>query len=211
LNADPEQNMQQQRLGRLLVAAFLILTAAAPAAGQGGNLYIVPKIGVFTPLTPFGETSELQSTLALGVAAEVGLPGLPVGLRLNLDHATTTDIISRTAEEAVLGTARLTAVVGQVVLRPFDRAALFQPYFLGGGGVQIYDIERLIVTAPDLGTAPRSTRATLHVGGGVDVAAGPLRLVLEVGNYISSLEARQGESRVHHHAFGMLGFRVGML
>jgi hypothetical protein len=210
-NAEPEHKMKQRPLSRLLAAVFLTALAAGPVAAQGGSIHIVPKIGVFTPLTAFGETNELQGTLALGVAAELALPTFPLGVRVNLEHATTTDIVSRDALQSRLGTARLTAIVGQVVLRPFDRAALFQPYLLGGGGVQIYEVERLTVMAPDLGTAPRSTRPTLHIGGGVDVAVGPLRLLLEVGNYMSTLETRPGESRLHHHAFGMVGFRVGML
>ncbi|HSJ26356.1 MAG TPA: hypothetical protein VK929_16875 [Longimicrobiales bacterium] len=198
---------------RIITAALLLagLTALMPSRADAQlNLQVVPKIGVFTPLAPFGETSELQSTLALGLAAELLLPSWPVNLRANLEHATTTDIVRRDASETVLGTARITTVVGDVVLRPFAAPATFQPYLLAGGGVKIHEIDREVGTLDLSGLAERFTRGTLHVGGGVDARFGPLAVLLEVGNYMSTVEAVSGESRVQHDAFGMLGFRVSM-
>jgi hypothetical protein len=197
-------------LMRAVGVVMVLVAGSGGAVGAQMNLQVVPKVGVFTPLAPFGETSELASTLAFGVAGELLLPLLPVNLRVNLDHASTTDIVRRDPTEAVLGTARITAVVGNVVLRPFDAAALFQPYFVAGGGAKIYEVDREAVVADLAGLDRRFTRGTVHVGGGVDVRFGPMALLLEVGNYMSTLEARPGDSRVQHDAFGLLGFRVTM-
>jgi hypothetical protein len=192
------------------VVALGCALVGVPLHGQGVNLQVVPKIGVFTALGTFGENSELESSLAYGVAGEVTLPALPVNLRINLDHASATNIVRRDATEAVLGTASITAVVGQLVFRPLAPAALFQPYFLAGGGVKRYDFTRE-AGAPELvGIGHSATRGTVHIGGGVDVRFGPLALLLEVGNYMSTLAADAGESRLQHDAFGMLGFRVSM-
>jgi hypothetical protein len=193
----------------LLAAALLLAALPLPLDAQL-NLQVVPKIGVYTPLAPLGDGAELESTMALGVAGELTFAALPVGLRVGLDHATTTEVRRRDATEAVIGEARITAVAASLVVRPFDPAAPFQPYFMAGGGAKRLDLD-LEAVIPDLAAVRgRTTRPTLHVGGGVDVRFGPVSLLLEVANYISSLEARPGQSRVQHDAFGLLGFRVNM-
>jgi hypothetical protein len=194
----------------VVVAAVLLATAAAAAHAQGMNLQVVPKIGVFSPLVRFTETTELDTGVALGVAGEVTVPAWPVNLRLNLDHARATDIVRRDATEAVLGTVSISAIVGDVVVRPLPAAARFQPYLLAGAGVKLYSIDRRVELPELTGFGRSATRATLHVGGGVDVRVGPLSLLLEIGNYMSTLASGTGESRMQHDAFGMLGFRVSM-
>jgi hypothetical protein len=201
--------MHLSRLPAAAAAAAFIL-AAPPVHAQGLNLQVVPKIGVFTQLSTFGGNTELESALAYGVAGEVTVPTLPVNLRVNLDHASRTNIVRRDAAETVVGSVSITAIVGDVVLRPLAATALFQPYFMAGGGVKLYDIERPDVIADLAGLGERTTRGTVHVGGGVDVRFGPLALLLEVGNYMSTLAAEGDESRVQHDAFGLLGFRVAM-
>jgi len=196
---------------RLLIAALTAAAtwAAAPAAAQV-NFELVPRIGVYTPLAPFGPDAELQSSLAFGVGGELVLAMLPVGLRVNLDHASTTEIRRRDPTEALLGTAQITAVVGSLVVRPFAAAPLFQPYFMAGGGAKFYDIS-LEPGVPDLaGMAGRSSRATVQVGGGVDLRLGVVSVVLEVANYMNSLATAPGQSRTQHDAFGTLGIRVAM-
>jgi hypothetical protein len=184
--------------------------AAAPAAGQT-NLQVVPKIGLFMPLSAIADHAELEMGVAFGVAGELVLPGLPVNLRANLDYAHTTDIIERSAAERRLGEGTILSVTGNVVVRPLAADAAAQPYFLGGAGVKTYDLR---FGEPGAGELRRlegtSSRFTAVLGGGVDVRFGPVALVLEITDYISTFEATEGVARLQHDLFGMLGFRVSM-
>lgn len=199
------------RFRSALLAAALAAAAAAPAQAQDFNLQVVPKIGAFSPLNTLTRDAEVELGLAIGAAAELLLPRLPFDVRVNVDHATGADIIARDPSEAVLGTVSLTAVVADVVVRPLAATARFQPYFLAGGGVKAYAWD-----VPAAGTAElfaataTSRRAALHVGGGVDVRFGPAAVLLEIGDYVSTMPAGDGGTRLQNDLFGMLGFRVSM-
>jgi opacity protein-like surface antigen len=204
--------MKKPRLSICCAALVVAVTlpAAAPAAAQGINLQLVPKAGLSMPIGTLGDDTEIENGFALGVAAELILPGLPVNLRANLDYALPADIVERSAAERVQGEATILNIAGDVVLRPLPATAAAQPYFMGGLGVRTFDISVATTVGPDLGAASgRTTRFALHVGGGLDVRAGPLAFVLELSDYISTL--RFGEdSSLQHGVFGMVGFRVSM-
>lgn len=198
----------------LLAMAALagIVTHGAPASAQGPNLQLVPKAGLFMPLNALTDAAEVDMGLALGVAAELTLPRLPLDLRANLEYAVPTDIVARSPSESLLGELSLLAVVADVVLRPLPETAAAQPYIVGGAGIKSSDIT-LEPGVPDdlIGMEGRTTRFTLHIGGGVDVRFGPLSLVLEVSDYISRIETGAGDTRLQNDVFGMIGFRVAML
>jgi hypothetical protein len=186
------------------------LAGTSPLAAQGINLQVVPKVGISMPLGTLGDNTEVANALAFGVAGELALPRLPVNLRINVEYAHDADIVERTAAETVHGEATILAVVGDVVLRPLPGTALAQPYFLGGAGIKTYDITTGPAAGPELAPAAGTTsRFTLHIGGGLDVRFGPLALVLEVSDYISTFPVG-GDARVQHDIFGMIGFRVAM-
>ncbi|CAN5612713.1 hypothetical protein BH23GEM9_BH23GEM9_34250 [soil metagenome] len=198
----------------MMVGAAVLAAVVAGAPGveaQGMNLQVLPKIGVFTPLGSLTEDAEMEIGLALGVAGEINMPGLPFSIRLNVEHAVATDVVRRDAAETVLGEVSITNVVGDIVLRPLPPTASFQPYFMGGGGVKMYSFDSETGWVGSLaGLGPTTRRGTLHVGGGVDARFGPLALVLEVSDYISTFADAAGESRLQNHLYGMLGFRVSM-
>jgi opacity protein-like surface antigen len=195
----------------LTATAWASAGLAAPASGQGINVEILPKAGLYMPLNALTDEAELDNVFALGVAAELILPGQPFNLRANLDYANTTDIVERSAAEIVLGEASVLAVTGDVVLRPRTVAGTAQPYILAGAGIKRYDI-RLNDSAHGslVGMEGARTRLAFHVGGGVDVRAGPLALVLEISDYIGSVETGDGDTRWQNDVFGMVGFRVAM-
>ena len=199
---------------RILVLAAAALASAGlatPASAQGINVEILPRAGLYMPLNALTEEAELDNVFAVGVAAELVVPGLPFNLRANLDYANTTDIVERSAAEIVLGEATLLAVTGDVVLRPRSVAGTAHPYVLAGVGMKRYDI-RLNDSAHGslVGMDGTRTRLALHVGGGVDVRVGPLAVVLEISDYIGSVETGDGDTRWQNDVFGMVGFRVAM-
>lgn len=190
---------------------LLLLATAAPAGGQGLNLQLVPKIGVSTSLGGLTESTEIRPALAYGVAAEITLPFLPVNVRANADVAHSAPLEQRSAAQPRVGTVTLTSIVGDLVLRPLPRAAIAQPYFLGGAGIKQYDMDLESRAGGELsGIEESASRFTVHVGGGLDVRFGVLAVVLEVGDYISSFRDANGNSKLQNDLVGLLGFRVSM-
>ena len=189
-----------------LLAALCPLLAAAPAAAQGLNLQLVPKIGVYSGIGGLTETTEIKPALAYGVAAEITLPFMPLNVRANVDVVHGGEIEQRTAAEPRVGEVTMTNIVGDLVIRPLPRAVLAQPYFLAGGGIKQYDMDLETAAGGELsGVEESSSRFTGHVGGGLDVRWGAIAFVLEVGDYISSFG-----DKLQNDLVGMVGFRVSM-
>jgi hypothetical protein len=185
---------------------------AAPAAGQGINLQIVPKIGGFFPANELGATrlgsdSRLESGLAIGLAGELVLPALPVNVRANLEYAPSVDLTFAEGVGRREGN-NLLLLVGDVVLRPFPATAGVQPYLLLGAGLKRYEFDD--DAAPRLGTR---RDVAFHVGVGLDYPLGPLALVAELSDYVSRFAQPRGAeqgSRIQNDLFAMVGFRIGM-
>jgi hypothetical protein len=190
-----------------LLVALCPFMAAAPAAAQGLNLQLVPKIGVYSGIGGLTETTEIKPALAYGLAAEITLPFLSLfNVRANVDVVQDGEIEQRTAEEPRVGAVTMMNIVGDIVIRPLPRAVLAQPYFLAGGGVKQYDMDLETAAGGELsGVEESSSRFTGHIGGGLDVRWGSFALVLEVGDYISSFG-----DKLQNDLVGMVGFRVSM-
>jgi hypothetical protein len=206
-----EESSMNSRSCSATIAALLLALSHAPAHSQELNLQLVPKLGVYTPLNSLTDGAEAEVGVAFGLAGEFVLPRLPFNIRVNLDHANATNIVTRDAAESALGTVSITNVTGDIVLRPLAATALFRPYFLGGAGVKLYSFDVPAPGRADLaGVVGTTRRTTLHVGGGVDVRFGPAALLLEVSDYLSTLPDAEGGTRLQNDLFGMIGFRVTM-
>jgi hypothetical protein len=134
---------------------------------------------------------------------------LPVGLRANLDYATSSSVdledgsIGDTNETTVLG------LVGDLVFRPLPRVVVLQPYLFAGGGIKQYDFSW---DDGGVGSLETESDATVHVGGGVDLGLGPMALNAELGDYISWFEPEGApDSEMQHDLFITLGFTIGLL
>jgi hypothetical protein len=193
------------RVVHIAIAVCCLALVAAPADAQ--FLQVNPRIGLYLPLTDLGEiTGEavaLDHGLALGLGLEFGVPFLPFNLRANLDYAS--DIaVTQEGFDGDAGRTTLLAVVGDAVFR-LPRIVLVQPYLFAGGGLKQYDFD-----TDDPSSFRDTSDPTLHLGGGLDLGFRSFSLNTEVGNYISWFELRDGDSRIQHDLFVMIGFSVGM-
>lgn len=205
-----------QRRAIALVAFVLSLTGTTGARAQvpGIDLVVIPKIGAFVPLndlgdgTLFGETIDVKanSDLAIGLGVELDLPVSPINLRGNVDYVPSTDISVNGTTVGDDFEADILALVGDIVYRPLPRLVVTQPYFLAGAGIKRYDLSG-DGDLPD-GFADSTTDFTLHVGAGVDVGLGPIRILGEVSDYISWFEL--DDSKMQNDLFVMAGVAVGL-
>jgi hypothetical protein len=201
----------------LLAGLCLSSVGAAPASAQ--NVVLAPKLGLYIPASGLGDFRDQTRTvardragsLAIGLGLELDLPVLPVNLRGNLEFATGARVTAGGQTEREVESTLL-AVVGDVVFRPIPRLIVVQPYFLLGGGMKWHEFQTSDLTAADRELFPADqSNATLHLGAGLDFTLGPLGLVVELSDYISSLDAR-GEAgrRLQNDVFAMVGIRVAL-
>lgn len=199
----------------VLILATLALAGPAHAQAPGVDLKLMPKVGGFAPLSELqdvasadGEvTRSLESSLALGLAVELGVPALP-GLRLSLDYASSTrlDAEEGFVPEGADADVRVMALVADLVVRRGGVGPL-SPYLLLGGGLKWYDF-------PDALALEDGSDVTGHVGAGAQFDVEVIGLFLEVSDYISRYEtAGEGGSQSHlqHDIFVMAGVRIGIL
>ena len=208
----------------ILVAMLAGMAAPAQAQVPGVTLQLVPKVGGYFPMSSlteagsaFGEAAaELETSLAIGLAAELDLPASPLNLRANFDYATSSRLSREGVAEGEGAETTVLALTGDLVFRPLPRIVVLQPYLLAGGGIKKYDFETRDLQG---GTGEFFSSAesdpTLHVGAGLDLKLGPLALLAEVSDYVSwfkpeSAEGSELDSRIQHDVFAMLGVRVGL-
>jgi hypothetical protein len=206
------------------ITATILLVMAAPVHAQvpGIDLKLNPRIGLYQPLSSLGDApgaaqtsaAELSGSMALGLGLELDMALLPVGVRLNLDYATGTEIqYGDDGFETQPGVeTTVLAVVGDLMFRPFPRLVLAQPYFFAGGGLKQYDFEP--TGADPVGTFEDTSDFTVHLGGGLEVGFGPLMLNAEIGDYISWWDVQGGgdeSTEIQHDLFITLGFAIGLL
>lgn len=166
-----------------LLAAVLI-----PAAASAQLVKITPKVGAhFSGETVRGIedqvgtaiTEQSVSSFAFGANAELGAPGLPLGLR--------GDVVLSTGNEATLGTEQLEStlvgVSGSLVLRPLSMLPLVDPYLLGGAGFTSTNYD---ATGFE-GDLPTDREFALHTGLGTDISLGGTRLQIEATDYITGV------------------------
>lgn len=198
----------------VLTAASLLLVAAPLAAqAPGVDVRLNPRVGLYVPLTDLTEdafgTYKLDNSLAVGLGVEFDFAMLPVGIRANLDYATSSSVDFEDASFSDTNETTLLALVGDVVFRPLPRVVVLQPYLFAGAGIKQYDFSW---ENADPDAIESESDGTFHIGGGLDFALGPVALNAEVGDYISSFEPEGAtDSKLQHDVFVSIGFVMGLL
>ena len=194
----------------VLTAACLLAFAGAAGAQA---LKVNPRIGLYAPLTDLADAestagtiaAEQSGALALGLGVEFGF--LPLDIRANLDYVTgaevTVDGVSGAEESKML------AVSADLMFRPLPRLIVLQPYVFAGVGLRQYEFEPADASVSQLRDADD---ATIHLGGGLDLALGTFALNAELGDYISWYAIQDGaDAKVQHDVFISLGIILGLL
>jgi hypothetical protein len=193
-----------------LFAALLLATAALPAPTTaqlpGIGVRLVPKAGMYRPLGDLAEGFRAENHWAVGVAAELDLPFLPIDIRANVDFTPKNDIVTDSGVRA--GTASIMNLAGDVLLRPLPGIIPVQPYLFVGGGVKKYRFNDF--TSGVFGSGDNRSEPTLHAGAGVGFGIGPLGVMIEGGDYVSRFE-HAGDSKLQNDLYGMVGLRLGIL
>ena len=188
----------------LALATGMSAAAAAPAIAQSitGAAGFYFQGNDFEELREGAETLRVtrDGTLALGFNVQLG------ALRGSIAYAGESTVGDDEASgDEALGTSSILVGAADLVIRPFPRILFFQPYGIAGGGLKRFDYswerDRVSDAFPD-----DDTDWTLHAGAGVDMALGPLGVMLEVTDYISRDDSG-GFSQ--HDAFAMIGVRLG--
>ena len=195
-----------------IATMFLVLVpAAASAQIPGINLNLGARAGMFSPRSTLAETTfgdlKLKSGLGVGASLELDLPLSPINVRANLDAALGAKVMLDDVEgdEDV----DVIAITGDLVFRPLPRIVVFQPYLLAGAGIKKYSFE----SDPDFPDDDLDeSDFTGHIGLGGDLKLGPIAVLAELSDYISSFKNEgTGDSKLQNDLFIMIGFRIGML
>lgn len=199
-----------------VITAAILLATAAPVQAQapGIDLKLNPRIGLYQPVTDLAElgseTISLESSLAIGLGAELQFFALPFGIRANLDYATGTKLGGEGEDTFVPSQdVTLLAIAGDLVFRPLPDILPLQPYIFAGGGLKQYDFEATGLV-DDIAEFQDTSDPTVHLGFGLDLGFGPLDLNAELGDYISRFEV-DGETKTQHDLFLTAGFAIGLL
>ena len=194
---------------RIAVMTMTLALLAGPAAAQlpGINVHVGARVGAFMPLGSVVESglgeSKWKSGLGVGASIELDIPFSPINVRANVDAALGTSLETDGQEAGAEGD--IVALTGDLVFRPLPRIATLQPYLLLGGGVKQYKFD-------DSGTFSDVSDFTGHIGAGADLKVGPLAVLVEASDYISSFKNESnGEGKLQNDLFLMVGFRIGML
>jgi hypothetical protein len=190
---------------RIVMIVGGMLLAAAPAQAQlpGINVHVGARAGLYTPLGDLVVGTKVKSGLGIGASIELDIPFSPINVRANVDAA-----MGRGLEvdgHAVEGPkVDIVAITGDLVFRPLPRIVVLQPYFLAGAGVKRYSFERMA-------GAEDKSNFTGHIGAGADMKLGPIGILGEISDYISSYESGLGDKKLQNDVFITVGFRIGML
>lgn len=188
----------------VLMTVMLATTGTALQA-QSIGYTITPKLGFFAPVTDLSEaegvTSKIKSGLALGLALELDFRRSPISVRANADIAINSDVESDGTASGLK--ADQLNLVGDLLVRPFSRNYIVQPFVMGGAGIKRYTF-----SDDDFDISTSEQSFTWHVGGGIILDFGGAKLSLELSDYISSYESAPTVSKGQHDVFGMLGLRI---
>lgn len=198
---------------RIAVVTGLLMLSAAPAFAQvpGINLHLGARAGVFSPMGALAETTQgdlkLKSGLGIGASIELDIPVSPINVRANVDAAIGAKL-KLNDDELEGAEVDVVAITGDLVFRPLPRIVVVQPYLLAGGGVKRYSFKQEGVTGFD----DDRSNFTGHIGAGADLKLGPIAVLAEVSDYISSFKNEAtDDSKLQNDVFVMVGFRIGML
>lgn len=199
----------------LTAGCLLLLAVPARAQAPGVDIRLNPRIGLYTPLTDLTDASstieaaKLDNSLAIGLGIEFDFAMLPVGLRANLDYATSSSVNFENSSINDTNETTLLALTGDLIFRPLPRVVVLQPYLFAGGGIKKYDFSW---DAASVETIENDSDPTIHLGGGLDFGLGPLALNAELGDYMSWFKPADGEdSTMQHDLFVTVGFSIGLL
>ncbi len=210
------------KLGRkAILAAAALALAAAPVRGQGDGLdvRVVPRVGLYESLTSLAEieeagrtaAAELGGSLAIGLSAQVDLGVMPIGIRGTVDYATGSKIYwdedgLRTEE----GEATVLSAAADVLVRVLPRTFILSPYLFAGGGLKQYEF--MLSQDSSIEEFQDESDPTFHFGLGLDIGLGPLALNAEVGDYVSWFEPDPTlEARPQHDIFATIGVSIGLI
>ena len=192
------------RIAAVLSTVGLALGLAVPA--QAGAQSVTGAAGFYSQGNDFEELREgaetlrvkRDGTLGLGVNVQLG------PLRGSIAYAGESTIEGEDGGDA-LGTTSILVAAGDLVLRPFPRVLFMQPYGVAGAGFKRFgyswERDRVSEAFPE-----DDTDFTLHAGVGVDVALGPVGVMLEVTDYVSRDDSG---GFGQHDAFALIGVRLG--
>jgi hypothetical protein len=191
-----------------LAATLLVLVPTALSAQIPGiNLNLGARAGMFSPMSTLAETLfgdlKLKPGLGIGASLELDLPLSPINVRANVDAALGAKLELDDGETG--DEVDVIAITGDLVFRPLPRIVVFQPYLLAGAGIKRYSSETAGTAFDD------QSDFTGHIGIGGDLKVGPLAVLAELSDYISSFTSGSGESKLQNDVFVMVGFRIGML
>jgi hypothetical protein len=197
---------------RSLLVLGMVLAAGAPAYAQvpGINVHLGARAGVFSPLSPLAETAQgdlkLKNGLGIGASIELDIPLSPVNVRANVDAAMGAKLELEDTE--LEGTeVDVIAFTGDLVFRPLPRIVVVQPYLLAGAGIKRYSFD-----ADGTSLGEDRSHFTGHIGAGADFKLGPIAVLVELSDYISSFKNEgTDDSKLQNDVFLMAGFRIGML
>jgi hypothetical protein len=192
---------------RFIVLMFMLLGVGAPAYGQipGININLGARAGAFMPMSALVEDAlgevKLKNGLGIGASIELDLPLSPINVRANVEAAMNAKVEEDGVETG--DEVDVIAFTGDLVFRPLPRIVVVQPYFLAGAGIKKYSFGTGFEDENDF---------TGHLGAGVDFKLGPLAVLVEANDYISSFKIGDaGESKLQNDVFIAVGFRIGML
>jgi hypothetical protein len=188
----------------LLLGAFLPFGVLTPPE-VGAQLRVLPQLGLYAPLGDLGEVREnagpalldlgrQSSSLAFGLAVEVGARDAGTGVRAGVVYATTSTL-PVVGPECPACEARANALVGgaAVVFRPVPPLLVVQPYFLVGGGVVRYGFDDADLREEGWqGVLRNQIRPQLQLGIGAAVDVAAYRPRIELNAHIARFEPGDG-------------------
>jgi len=200
-------------------AAGAVLTWALFATAAAAQVRFIPQVGLYSQFTRFpapragAEELKKDATLAFGAALELGRPD-KVSFRLNVLHATDSEVpVTDLGCRADCARSTVTSATATLALRPLPRLILIQPYLLAGGGMKRYDFTKDDIRDEGLrAVLSEQNQLTGHLGGGVEVNLGALRLTGELSDLLSRFDDGRNAStsdELQHDLFFTVGLVIG--
>ncbi|MSR35633.1 MAG: hypothetical protein EXR95_03165 [Gemmatimonadetes bacterium] len=198
-------------------AALAYALSATPAAAQ---MRLIPQVGLYSHFSSFPSVSagardlKKSASLAFGASLELGRPD-KVSFRVNVLHATDSAVpvgaIGCSGSECARST--VSSATGTLALRPLPNIILVQPYLLAGGGVKRYDFTKGDLQSEGLGSVlSDQNQLTGHLGGGIEVNLGLLRVTGEISDLLSKFDNGENTSesdKLQHDMFVTVGLVIG--
>jgi hypothetical protein len=191
------------------IVALAFVSLALPTAARS-QLRLIPQVGLFAPASELpspGEAVEFgkrEASLAFGAALEIG------SLRVAVLHATDGEVPIEGIGCEECARSTVTTATAALVIRPLPELAFVRPFVLLGGGWKRYDFD---TDELDDGVVAAvlndSNDLTAHLGLGVELGLGGLRLLVELQDLASRFDEEGVDARFQHDLFLTLGVALG--